>query len=177
MTRPVRIEFEGALYHVTSRGDRREAIYEDDADREQFLEILGETIATFNWACHAYCLMGNRYHPVIEIPDGNLSKGMRPRKTWTDLFFILLPRAALRSVFDPAPDNRFDLIDKSRVPSQFSALRRLPDQVPLAGRHPGPNELPIALFTFSIRFRKRLIAWIRIKPMVGAGDAGVLPMT
>ena len=74
MTRPVRIEFDGALYHVTSRGDRREAIYEDDADREQFLEILGEAIATFNWACHAYCPMGNHYHLVIETPDGNLSK-------------------------------------------------------------------------------------------------------
>ena len=77
MTRPVSIEFAGALQHVTSRGDRREAIYEDDADRTQFLEILGEVIATFNWACLAYCLMGNQYHLVIETPDGNLSKGMR----------------------------------------------------------------------------------------------------
>ena len=77
MTRPVRIEFEGALYHVTSRGDRREAIYEDDSDRVQFLEILGEAIRSFNWVCHAYCGMGNHYHLVIETPDGNLSKGMR----------------------------------------------------------------------------------------------------
>jgi putative transposase len=77
MTRPVRIEFAGALYHVTSRGDRREAIYEDDADRVQFLEILDGVIATFNWAGHAYCQMGNHYHLVIETPDGNLSKGMR----------------------------------------------------------------------------------------------------
>jgi len=77
MTRPVRIEFAGALYHVTSRGDRGEAIYEDDADRVRFLEILGEVIATFNWACHAYCQMGNHYHLVIETSDGNLSKGMR----------------------------------------------------------------------------------------------------
>ena len=77
MTRPVRIEFEGALYHVTSRGDRREAIYEDDTDRVQFLAILGEVIETFNWVCHAYCQMTNHYHLVIETPDGNLSKGMR----------------------------------------------------------------------------------------------------
>jgi len=77
VTRPVRIEFEGALYHVTSRGDRREAIYEDDSDRVQFLEILGEAIRSFNWVCHAYCEMGNHYHLVIETPDGNLSKGMR----------------------------------------------------------------------------------------------------
>jgi len=77
MTRPVRIEFAGALYHVTSRGDRGEAIYEDDSDRIQFLEILGEVITTFNWVCHAYCQMGNHYHLVIETPDDNLSKGMR----------------------------------------------------------------------------------------------------
>ena len=77
MSRPLRLEFCGALYHVTSRGDRREAIYEDDEDRERFLEILGRVVAEFNWICHAYCLMGNHYHLLIETPDGNLSKGMR----------------------------------------------------------------------------------------------------
>ncbi len=77
MSRPLRIEFSGALYHVTSRGDRREAIYEDDSDRKQFLEVLGEVVQTHHWICHAYCLMSNHYHLVIETPDGNLSKGMR----------------------------------------------------------------------------------------------------
>ena len=77
MTRPIRIEFSGALYHVTSRGDRRESIYEDDTDRECFLKICEQVIEGFNWICHAYCLMTNHYHLVIETPDGNLSKGMR----------------------------------------------------------------------------------------------------
>ena len=77
MTRPVRIQFENALYHITSRGDRREAIYEDDTDRLAFLKILGDVIGTYNWICHAYCLMSNHYHLVIETPDANLSKGMR----------------------------------------------------------------------------------------------------
>ncbi|HET9033214.1 MAG TPA: transposase [Dokdonella sp.] len=77
MARPVRIEFGGALYHVTARGDRRETIFEDDGDRERFLELLGEVVSTFNWLCHAYCLMGNHYHLIIGTPDGNLSKGMR----------------------------------------------------------------------------------------------------
>ncbi|MDP1696920.1 MAG: transposase [Xanthomonadaceae bacterium] len=77
MARPIRIEFCGALYHVTSRGDRREAIYEDDADRSRFLEILAQVVADASWVCHAYCLMGNHYHLVIETPDKNLSKGMR----------------------------------------------------------------------------------------------------
>ena len=77
MARPIRIEFEGALYHVTSRGDRREAIYEDDVDRARFLELMGEVAGGFNWVVHAYCLMSNHYHLLIETPDGNLSKGMR----------------------------------------------------------------------------------------------------
>ena len=77
MARPLRIEFSGALYHVTSRGDRREPIYEDDEDRLMFLGVLEEVVKRFNWLCHGYCLMTNHYHLVVETPDGNLSKGMR----------------------------------------------------------------------------------------------------
>lgn len=77
MARPIRIEFSGALYHVTACGDRREDIYEDDDDRRGFLEVLGRVVADFNWICHAYCLMTNHYHLVVETPDANLSKGMR----------------------------------------------------------------------------------------------------
>ena len=77
MARPLRIEFSGALFHVTSRGDRREAIFEDDADRQLFLQILAEVVNRFNWVCHAYCLMTNHFHLLIETPDANLSQGMR----------------------------------------------------------------------------------------------------
>ena len=77
MARPLRIEFGGALYHVTARGDRREMIFEDDVDRERFLEVLGEVVTVFNWQCHAYCRMGDHYHLIIGTPDGNFSKGMR----------------------------------------------------------------------------------------------------
>jgi len=77
MARPLRIEFPGASYHVTSRGDRREAIYEDDADRAGFLDVLGEVVERYNWVCHSYCLMTNHYHLVVETPEANLSKGMR----------------------------------------------------------------------------------------------------
>jgi len=77
MVRPLRIEFAGALYHVTSRGDRRENIYDSDADRENFVQILGEVCSQYNWSIHSYCLMSNHYHLLVATPDGNLSKGMR----------------------------------------------------------------------------------------------------
>lgn len=77
MVRPLRIEFPGALYHITARGDRREAIYEEDADFLMYLGVLSEVIERFNWVCHAYCLMNNHYHLVVETPDANLAKGMR----------------------------------------------------------------------------------------------------
>ena len=77
MSRPLRLEFSGALYHVTSRGDRREDIYEDDKDRKAFLSILDSVCDECNWVCHAYCLMSNHYHLLVETPDANLSKGMR----------------------------------------------------------------------------------------------------
>ncbi len=77
MSRPLRIEFPDALYHVTARGDRREAIFEDDADRHLFLSTLEQVISQFNWVCYAWCLMDNHYHLMIQTPDANLSKGMR----------------------------------------------------------------------------------------------------
>ena len=77
MARPLRVEFDGALYHVTSRGNAREDIFDEDGDRKAFLEILGKVVNRFNWLCHAYCLMDNHYHLVIETPEANLSKGMR----------------------------------------------------------------------------------------------------
>jgi REP element-mobilizing transposase RayT len=77
MARPLRIEYAGALYHVTSRGDRREDIYLDEQDREMWLEVLGQVCSRFNWVVHAYCQMTNHYHLLVETVDGNLSRGMR----------------------------------------------------------------------------------------------------
>lgn len=77
MSRPLRIEFAGALYHATSRGDGREVIFLGDEDRHLFLGVLSELVHGFNWAVHAYCLMDNHYHLLIETPEGNLSRGMR----------------------------------------------------------------------------------------------------
>ena len=77
MARPLRLEFPGALYHVTARGNARQAIVLDDRDRALLLVCLGEVVLRFGWICHAYCLMDNHYHLLIETPEGNVSRGMR----------------------------------------------------------------------------------------------------
>ena len=77
MSRPLRIEFPGAVYHITGRGNARQRIYRNDEDREQFLSILSHVIDRYGWLCHAYCLMDNHYHILIETHKPNLSLGMR----------------------------------------------------------------------------------------------------
>lgn len=77
MARPLRLELAGGLYHVTSRGNARNEIYLDDEDRTNWLELFSDVCSRFNWICHAYCLMSNHYHVVVETAEGNLSKGMR----------------------------------------------------------------------------------------------------
>lgn len=77
MSRPLRLEFSGALYHVTSRGNDRKVIYFEEDDYLLFLDILGDVCKQNNWVIHAYCLMSNHYHLLVETPDANLSKGMR----------------------------------------------------------------------------------------------------
>lgn len=77
MARPLRLEFPGAVYHLTARGNAQQAIYIDDGDRNRFLGLLGREIRQHGWRCHAYCLMPNHYHLLIETPEGNLVNGMR----------------------------------------------------------------------------------------------------
>ncbi|HEY8023509.1 MAG TPA: transposase [Burkholderiaceae bacterium] len=77
MARPQRLEFPGAIYHVTSRGNEQHDIFADQEDRNFFLAILAKVAKRFNWICHAYCLMDNHYHLVVETLDGKLSIGMR----------------------------------------------------------------------------------------------------
>ena len=77
MSRPLRIEYPGALYHITSRGNAKMPIFDDDEDRECFIVILGDVVKRFNWVVNAYCMMDNHYHLLVETVDGILSKGMR----------------------------------------------------------------------------------------------------
>lgn len=77
MARSLRIEYAGALYHVTSRGNARQTIFFDKEDYRLFLDILHQVNKRYHFICHAYCLMPNHYHLLIETPESNLSKGMR----------------------------------------------------------------------------------------------------
>jgi putative transposase len=77
MARPLRIEFPGAVYHVTSRGDRREPIFEDDEDRNTFLNVVAQATERFDAVILAYCLMDNHYHLVVHTRRGNLSRLMQ----------------------------------------------------------------------------------------------------
>ena len=77
MSRPLRVEYPGAVYHITSRGNERKSIFKSDGDRQLFLNIFRQTISRFHWLCHGYALMDNHYHLLIETPEANLSRGMR----------------------------------------------------------------------------------------------------
>ena len=77
MARPLRIEFPGAVYHVTSRGNARAPIFLGNGDRHLFLDTLSGVVEQHGWLCHAYCLMTNHYHLLLETPGANLSRGMR----------------------------------------------------------------------------------------------------
>jgi putative transposase len=76
MPRQLRLEYAGAIYHVMNRGDRREVIVRDRRDRERFLSTLGEACAKTGWQVHAFCLMSNHFHLVVETPQPNLVNGM-----------------------------------------------------------------------------------------------------
>jgi len=77
MARPLRLEHPGAIWHVTSRGNRRQEIYRDDADRRSFLDRLAEAVAWTRWRLHAWVLMTNHYHLIVETPEPNLARGMQ----------------------------------------------------------------------------------------------------
>jgi putative transposase len=77
MARPLRVEFPGAIYHLTNRGNARQKVFFTDTDRQLFLNTLTQVVSRYGWICHAYCLMANHYHLLIETSKANLSLGMR----------------------------------------------------------------------------------------------------
>jgi REP element-mobilizing transposase RayT len=77
MARPLRIQYPGAFYHITARGNEQKNIYKSKRDREKFLSYLESAVERYGAVVHVYCLMSNHYHLLLETPDGNLSQIMR----------------------------------------------------------------------------------------------------
>ncbi|MDP7560094.1 MAG: transposase, partial [Planctomycetota bacterium] len=77
MSRPLRIQFPGAVYHIFTRGNAKQDIFRTDEDRYAFQKKLGEVVKVYDWICHTSCLMGNHYHLLVETLKGNLSLGMQ----------------------------------------------------------------------------------------------------
>lgn len=77
MARPLRLEYEGAVYHVVARGHERGSVFRDERDWEKFLEVVGAVTQEHGWIVHGYCLMSNHFHLLVETPRGDLSAGMR----------------------------------------------------------------------------------------------------
>ena len=87
MARPLRVEYEGAVYHVAVRGNARQAIFRDDADREHFLGVLAESVGSFEVRLYLYCLMSNHVHLVLETPRANLGRFMHRWQTAYTVYF------------------------------------------------------------------------------------------
>ena len=87
MARPQRIEYEGAVYHVTARGNERRALFMDDGDRGRFIRVLSESVTSFEIRLYLFCLMTNHIHLVLETPRGNLSRFMHRLQTAYTVYF------------------------------------------------------------------------------------------
>src|SRR5215471_4310222 len=101
MARPLRIERPGGRYHVTARGNERKAIYRNDTDRAHFLEVLAETVERFGIRIHAYVLMDNHYHLLVETPEANLSRAMQWLNVSYSMWFKRRHRRAGHLFQDP----------------------------------------------------------------------------
>ena len=89
MPRHLRVQFPGAIYHVTIRGNGKNRIFEDDRDRERFLERLAGSVETYRARLYLFCLMSNHVHLLIETPSGNLSRFMQSLETGYTVYYNL----------------------------------------------------------------------------------------
>jgi putative transposase len=107
VARAVRIEYGGAFYHVMARGNRRERIFRDEADRVLFYQTLGEACERTGWRVHAWVLMSNHYHLMVETPEANLVAGMRwLQNTYTRRH--KLPASAVGAAFRRSLQGNFE---------------------------------------------------------------------
>ena len=167
MPRQVRVQYPGAIYHIMSRGNRRQDIFLDDVDRQDFLKTLAEACQKTRWQVHAFCLMSNHYHLVVETPNANLVAGM----------------AWLQSTYTIRLNHRHKLIGhvlSGRYKAQLvegsgnGYLRTACDYVhlnPVRARLLGPEErllsYPWSSFGFYLAAPAHRPGWIRVDRLLG----------
>jgi REP element-mobilizing transposase RayT len=150
MARPLRIEFPGAVYHVTARGNAKNDIFVNDGDRQRFLDILTGTVQRYNWICHAYCLMNNHYHLLIETTDPTLSIGMRQLNgVYTQAFNRIHDRVG--HVFQ----GRFKSIIVEKDAHLLELCRYIVLNPVRAGMVPTPDEWNWSSYRFTLLVNKR----------------------
>jgi REP element-mobilizing transposase RayT len=160
MARPLRIQFPGALYHVTSRGNARQPVYRDDRDRRSFLGLLGEAVERFGWQCHAYCLMENHYHLVIQTPEPNLSRGMRHLNgVYSQRFNHRHERVG--HLFQ----GRFHAVLVEREAHLFELARYVVLNPVRAGLVPDPTDYPWSSLRATLGLT-RAPSWLQVEPLL-----------
>ena len=168
MARKLRVEYPGAIYHVMNRGDRRERIFVDDADRRRFVDTLDEACAKTGWQVHAYVLMPNHFHVVVETPQPNLVAGMKwLLGTYTSRF------NRRHQLFGHLFSGRYKslIVDGSAG----GYLKSVGDYVHLnpARAHLVAAEAPLKSFAWSswpayLLARSKRPAWLRVERLLGA---------
>ncbi len=167
MARQLRIEYAGAIYHVMSRGDRKESIFWDDEDRRGFLRTLGEVCGRAGWQVHAYCLMGNHFHLVLETPQPTLVAGMKWfLGTYTQRFNV---RHRLRGHLF-AGRYKSLLVDGSddmylRVVCDYVHLN--PARAGLLGEQGRLEDYAWSSFPEYLKPAKRRVGWLRVDRLFG----------
>jgi REP element-mobilizing transposase RayT len=174
MARPLRIEYAGAVYHVMARGNQGEKIFADDLDRKRWLETLGEAVEKTGWMVHAYVLMGNHYHLLLETPEANLVVGMKwLQSTYTlrynsrhEVFGHLFQGRYKALVVDGAAGNYFGVV------STYIHLNPARAKLIKIGKEP-LSRYRWSSYPWYLKSRRQRPAWLRTERVMG--DVGIKP--
>ncbi len=166
MPRQLRVEYEGAVYHVMCRGDNRKAIFHSDRDRETFLDTLGEVCERTGWIVHAYAMMQNHYHMQIETPSANLVVGMKWfQGTYTQRFH------ALNRTCGHLFQGRYKAIPVSGEDNYFSALSTYIHLNPVRACLRGVLDTGLGAYPWSsypLYIHGRRPVWLRVERVLRA---------
>lgn len=188
MARPLRLKYEGAVYHVMARGHERGSTFRDDRDRERFLGILADVTEDHAWIVHGYCLMGNHFHLLVETPRGDLSAGMRSVNGRYAQFFNRrhgrrghLFEGRFRAILVQKDEHLLELCRYIVLNPVRARLVERPEQWrwssyrATAGLEERPNWLDVD-WTLSMFGRARAVGRLRFRRFVRGGEKAASPL-